>query len=236
VYKAHVQRAVKWVLEQGLTAIIDLHWVGPGTDVGQKEMPDGFSRTFWQEVADLYKGDGRVLFELYNEPYGIDVNTWRNGGGGFVGMQELYTIVRGRGANNHVLIGGRDYAYDLSHLSNSANAITGSNIVYVTHPYVFKTSPAPDQAYLNIANTYPVMATEFGDANVGGHYVGPNDCNVGAYTTPLSNFQSRGISWTGWAWYVEAETRCGFPTLIDRYDGTATTPPGNAIRAALGGP
>jgi hypothetical protein len=43
--------------------------------------------------------------------------------------------VRATGANNVVIIGGPNYAYDLSQIP--AYAVTGNNIVYNTHPYDF---------------------------------------------------------------------------------------------------
>jgi endoglucanase len=43
--------------------------------------------------------------------------------------------VRDTGANNVVIIGGLNYAYDLSGIANYA--IDGVNIMYNTHPYDF---------------------------------------------------------------------------------------------------
>ena len=43
-------------------------------------MADQNSVTFWAEVANKYKGDGRVIFELYNEPRDVTWEVWQNGG------------------------------------------------------------------------------------------------------------------------------------------------------------
>ena len=85
----------------------------------QQLMADTNSVTFWSEVAARYKDDGRVLFELYNEPHDV---TWTSGrtaarpasGWEAVGMQQLYDAVRAAGAENLVIIGGLDWAFDLS--------------------------------------------------------------------------------------------------------------------------
>jgi hypothetical protein len=101
-------------------------------------MPDANSVTFWSEVAARYRDDGRVMFELYNEPHDVSWSVWKSGGAasdGFqaVGMQQLHDTVRATGAQNLVIIGGLDWAYDLSGVP--ANRIDGYNIAYATHPY-----------------------------------------------------------------------------------------------------
>ena len=81
-------------------------------------MADTNSLTFWTEVATQYQGDGRVLFEMYNEPNDIPWSVWLTGGnfGGIhvAGMQAIYDAIRSAGANNVVIAGGLDWAYDLT--------------------------------------------------------------------------------------------------------------------------
>jgi len=208
VYKKYVNRAVNWVLEEGMAVILDLHWLDSMRR--QAAMPDGDSTAFWQDVARTYANDGRVVFELYNEPYPMNWGTWRTG------MQTLYNAVRGQNAQNLVLIGGDNYAYDLSGVG--ANPITGAvNVAYVTHPYVFKQSEKSFQdAFLTPAATLPVVATEFGNAGINGGTVG---CNPADYSGPLGNFRTAGMGWTGWAWIVDP-AGCSFPSLLSSYDGT----------------
>lgn len=54
--------------------ILDLHWLDSMRR--QAAMPDGDSTAFWQDVARTYANDGRVIFELYNEPYPMN---WARG-------------------------------------------------------------------------------------------------------------------------------------------------------------
>lgn len=210
-YKKYVARAVNWVLSEGMAVILDLHWIDPMQR--QAAMPNADSSAFWQDVAKTYKDDGRVVFELYNEPYPMNWATWRSG------MQTLYDAVRAQGANNLVLIGGDNYAYDLSGVA--ANPINNAvNAAFVTHPYVFKQSEKSFQdAFLTPAKTLPVVATEFGNAGINGGTVG---CNPADYSGPLSQFQSAGMGWTGWAWIVDP-SGCSFPSLLTSYDGTANS-------------
>jgi hypothetical protein len=225
-YQAYIDRAVQWTLQAGMDVIIDLHW--SGNPPNQQVMPDRNSITFWQQVAQKYKNDGRVIFELYNEPHPGTATVWRNGDGGdAAGMQQLYDAVRGTGANNLVLAGGMDFAYNLE-MVLPAMQLTGTNIAYVTHPYKFKTPPPP-QGYDGVTATFPVVATEFGDADISG--IGPKDCGTGPYTSNIADFDRLGVSWTAWAWVADPK-ECAFPTLIQRYDGTPT-PPGQVVFDAM---
>jgi hypothetical protein len=226
-YPATIDQAIQWAKAAGLDVILDLHWSDKGqlnTAAGQQIMADTNSVTFWTQVATKYKTDGRVMFELYNEPHDVSWDIWRNGGsaGGFqvAGMQQLYDTVRGAGADNLVIIGGLDWAYDLSGVP--ANRITGYNIVYATHPYAFFSTKQPanwDSGFGFLAATDPVIVTEFGT----------NDCSTSYYSSLVTYADQHKISWTAWAWYVGG---CGFPSVISDWNGTPNAP-GAILQAAL---
>ena len=187
-------------------------------------MADTHSLTFWQEVAARYKGDGRVFFELYNEPHDVPPDVWLSGGDvGFtvVGMQQLYDAVRAAGADNLVIVGGLDYAFDLSHVQSYP--VAGYNILYATHPYnTPERQPATWYGKFGyLADTNPVIATEFGDGN--------GSCSPDWDTQIIAYADARKMSWTAWAWFVGG---CNFPSLITDWTGT-TNPEGAVVKAAL---
>jgi hypothetical protein len=226
-YRQRVDEVVQWCKGAGMDVILDLHWSDRGNlsqYPGQQRMADQNSRTFWQSVADTYGDDGRVLFELYNEPHDVAWSVWRNGGDsgdGFqvVGMQELYDTVRDAGAENLVLIGGLDYAYDLSGVPD--HRVQGYNIVYTSHPYDFgnKQPGAWTDDWGFLADTDPIFVTEFGSF----------DCNP-SYAQQLINYaEQRGLSWSAWAWYPGG---CGFPALIENWSGTPSAT-GQVVKTAL---
>lgn len=166
------------------------------------------STTFWTQVATAFKSDNHVMFELYNEPTlgggspaASDWTTWQTN------MTALYNAVRGTGATEITIMGGLNWSYDLSGVTTYP--ITGTNIVYNTHPYANK-APSSDWPgkFGTLAATKPVIATEFGSY----------DC-TGTWTTSLLSYmEGLGMSWTAWGWY--AGGGCAFPSLISSYDGT----------------
>lgn len=227
-YPSAVAQAVSWARAAGLDVILDLHWSDRGDlsnpTPGQQRMPDANSVTFWREVAARWKDDGRVIFELYNEPHDVPWTVWRDGGpsgDGFTaaGMQQLYDAVRSVGAENLVLVGGLDWGYDLSGVP--AHRLRGYNIAYATHPYELPgKEPATWLAKWGfLTATDPVVLTELGSF----------DCST-AYTAQLVDYaESVGASWVGWAWYPGG---CSFPSMILDWKGLPSAP-GWVVRNAL---
>lgn len=238
-YQARVAENVAWAKAHGMAVILDLHWTTTGG--GQPCMADAQSLEFWTSVATAYAGDGQVMFELFNEPRDISWTEWKVGGtpyctphdnfpGGntpIVGYQDLYNAVRATGAHNIVIVGGLDWAYDLSQVP--IQRIDGYNIAYATHPYAIggvKSDPARfPGAFGSAAASVPVIATEFGTF----------DCST-PYVQEFLNFAAaNNISWTAWAWYVPyggQQALCEFPSIISSWDGTPTAV-GGVVQAAM---
>jgi hypothetical protein len=236
-YASTVDSVISWAEMAGMDVILDLHWSDQGVLGGcnpsngcQQLMPDANSQTFWSEVAARYLNDGRVMFELYNEPHDVPWNVWNAGGdtgAGWqaVGMQTLYNTVRATGANNLVLIGGLNWAYDLSGVP--ANRIKGYNIVYTTHPYGtpdgFTRPPSDwDRAWGSLTATDPVVATEFGVLN-------DTACTT-AYDSQVIQYADQHFAgWTAWAWFPGG---CTFPAIVTDWAGTPS-PTGSIVKPAL---
>jgi len=202
-YQNQVKRAINWYLEQKMDVILDLHYVGGS--------PGDAHATFWNTISkdDFFK-DGRIIYELYNEPTdSIDnIRKWANG---------VISTIRGNGAKNLILVSGTDWTYDLSGYVTSGVTDSGNATAYAVHPYIFK--PSPD-AWKDYCAKLPVVATEFGDANLEGqHTISPTQCVASVYSDYISAFEQIGMSWTSWAWIVD-EWGCGFPQIIQDWSGT----------------
>jgi aryl-phospho-beta-D-glucosidase BglC (GH1 family) len=217
-YAAEVARVVAAVEQAGMDVILDNHRTSTPYMVGA----DGV--VFWNEVATQYRNDPHVLFELLNEPHDISWDLWLNGGtapdGHIVhGMQELYNTVRATGATNLVVVGGLNWAYELSEIPT--HRVVGNNIVYATHPYDYpgKQPGDWDRAFGSLAKTDPIIATEFGNY----------DCSKGYYQSFVDFARAHNISWTAWAWFPGG---CGFPGIVTDWNGTPNAP-GEVVKAAL---
>src|SRR6266851_4866853 len=129
-YRKAISDYVALLNRTGLIVILDLHWTAADTAkaLGQAPMPNrDHTPQFWHQVALAFKGNNRVIFDLFNEPF-PDNNSdtpeawrcWRDGGTcrgmsfQAAGMQELVDSVRATGATNVILLGGIQYAARLS--------------------------------------------------------------------------------------------------------------------------
>ncbi len=229
-YRAIVDNIVDTCAMAHVYIDLDLHWsdcgtwVNEGGRLGQHNMPDRNSVTFWHDMATRYKNHPNVIFGLYNEPHDVSREVWHNGGMtddlppkwnrdqtriryDSVGMQKLFDAVRATGAQNLVTIAGLDWGYDLSGVLQSY-AITGTNYVYETHPYPNKKDW--DKCFGEVSRHYPVYLGEwgFGDRNSGG-------TNGLAYGQRLMDYaQAHGIQmWTAWDFSPYAG-----PTLIKNWN------------------
>lgn len=223
-YKQIIDAIIYHATENGMVTILDLHWTG--TD-GQTPMANKDSIRFWQEVADYYKNFGQVIFELYNEPYGISKDVWLNGGEGsdkqtYVGYQQLYDAVRSTGAKNPVIIAGLDYGYDLSFV-NKEFCVNGDNIIYCTHPYNDKGADnyqgpggSLDNNTKGILGYWPLIMTEFGN-NQTQAYQAPTTYQA-AYIQAINFCEQWGLSYTDYSWWVE-NGNPSFPCSIANWKG-----------------
>ncbi|MDJ0386191.1 cellulase family glycosylhydrolase [Streptomyces sp. G-G2] len=235
-----VKGLVGRVLANGMTPIVELHWTYgqyTGNSSGcadihascQKPMPDTqYSPAFWTSVANTFKNDRRVAFDLFNEPYpdrptpttAQAWSCWRDGGAcpgiGYdvAGMQDLVDAVRATGARNLVLVPGIAYSNDLSQwLTHSPSDPTGA-LAAAWHVYNFNTCASEacwDSTLAPVAARVPLVAGEIGE----------NTCGHAFIDRVMAWSDAHALSYLGWTWNTW-DCSSG-PALITSYDGTPTS-------------
>lgn len=216
-YKQIIDAIIYYATQNNMAVILDLHWTENGT---QSPMANRQSIQFWQEVATQYKNFGTVIFELFNEPFGISQDVWLNGDGvNYAGYQELYKAVRDTaGADNLVICNGLDYGYDVSFINDNFGII-GNNIIYGSHPYNDKGADnyqGPGGSLANnlkgIVNEYPFIFTEFGINT----QAGLNNYQE-IYQRNLNFLNNNKGNYNAFAWWAGDPL---FPSLIQDWQGT----------------
>lgn len=146
----------------GLYVILELHGYD-ANNLNEAQPDPNTTPGFWGQLATRFGGETHVLFDIWNEPHDVPWSTWKGN------AEAIIQAIRNAGANDTlVVVGGLDYAYDLSALSDPANRIQGLGpIIYSTHPYPLKSTPpsmAPewDVKFGNIAQIVPVIVGEYG--------------------------------------------------------------------------
>jgi endoglucanase len=241
---ANYQNAIKSYVHllnaNGLVAILDLHWTdgaytGPSSGcssaqaVCQKPMPDAAQAIpFWTSVANTFKGNDAVIFDLFNEPYasratGSTASGWRcwlHGGTcpgisyQVAGMQSMVDAVRSTGANNVIMLGGEEYANDLRQWLSHEPADPDHDLAASWHSYNFNTCSHRwcwNYQVAPVIAQVPVIAGEIGE----------NDCASG-YIDPLMRWlDSKSTSYLAWAWNADFNCSSG-PGLVTGYSGHPT--------------
>ncbi|MBA2391756.1 MAG: cellulase family glycosylhydrolase, partial [Ktedonobacteraceae bacterium] len=227
-YQSDIAGYVQRLNSNGIKAILDLHWTAPGSQKasGQLPMPDAdHAPAFWTSVANMFKGNGSVFFDLYNEPYTSSWSCWRNGSSGsnaspcndvgfaVAGMQTLVNAVRNTGASNVIMLGGLAYANNLTGWLANKPSDPDNNLAASLHIYNFNacnTISCLNSQVAPVAAQVPVIAGEMGE----------NDCAHGFIDTIMPWLDSHSIGYLGWSWSTYGCTTT--PSLISNYDGTPT--------------
>ncbi|MBA3943379.1 MAG: cellulase family glycosylhydrolase [Herpetosiphonaceae bacterium] len=224
-YQTAISNYVSLLNQNGLIAILDLHWNAPGStrSTGQQEMPDAdHAPDFWSSVANTFKSNSAVVFDLYNEPHDVSWQCWRDGGlcaqtgsttYNAAGMQSLVTTVRNTGATNLLMLGGLAYSNDLTQWLAYKPSDPQGNLVASWHVYNFNacsTTTCYDSQIAPVLQQVPLVAGEMGE----------NDCAHGFIDSVMSWLDAHSASYLGWAWDVQDCS--GFPALISDYNGTPT--------------
>lgn len=183
---------------------------------------------------------------VYNGPDAESWRCWRNGGCTVyaseqtspkgstgapvpvpykaVGMQQLYDTVRQHAPESIVLVGGLDWASDLSGIGKGYG-LSGTNIVYDIHVYTqwHNTIADWDRHFGFLTKTHPVSSTEFGSI----------DCTadvtkklIDYFDAPMGD-SARRISWTIWSWNSPGE--CSQPSIIADWNGTPLPDQGTVV-------
>lgn len=220
-YQSAIENYVAELNAAGMTAILDLHWNAPGSQLalGQQVMADAdHSPAFWTSVASAFRTNPNVIFDLYNEPHDISWSCWLNGcvtsaGWQAAGMQSLLNAVRVTGATQPVLAAGLNWAGDLSQwLANEPND-PDHQLAASVHIYNFSgcnTSSCWESTIAPVAAKVPVVSGEIGE----------NDCAQGFIDSYMAWADANGVSYLGWSWNT-ANCSSG-PALITSYSGTPT--------------
>jgi len=214
--------------------LLDLQWLDAQRIYGGDRnfvapLPNLESVTLWTTLADRYKDEPAVLYDIFTEPhdrlpddpyplnkedgttypsrqFAVTMAMWQPW------ARQLASAIRTQNARSLIFIPGVDWAYDLGGMPMDL-----SNAVYSTHVYSNKGTDWAD-AFGTLAETVPVFVGEVGGED------NPGDLD---FVSKLAAYlEQRGIGWAAWSWFND-------PLLVKRY---APTKFGALVRQQLAAP
>jgi len=173
-----LQREMGAALDNGMYVILDWHTIGwpdgyyepiekDWTDDPKDLYNSSFAlaKSFWDEVSARFGKDGRIIFELWNEPVrskkegDVETPQWDDLK---PYMVQLLQVVRAH-SQNVVLATGNEWAYDLRGIRK--NPLEGQNVAYCWHLYANTDDDDETEweKHLDgLQKVAPVMVTEWG--------------------------------------------------------------------------
>ena len=202
-----MDKGVKWAEELEMYVIIDWHSIG---NLNTEKFSNKMYNTtwdetikFWKTTAKRYKGNPTVaVYELFNEPTNeggklgeLSWGTWKPS------LEKIIDAVATIDDEKIFLVAGMNWGYFLNEVIE--NPVARKNVAYCTHPYPQKREkpwePQWEEDWGSVADTYPIIATEFGFMGAderGAHIPCISDESYGEAI--ISYFDKKGISYTVW--------------------------------------
>jgi aryl-phospho-beta-D-glucosidase BglC (GH1 family) len=215
-YLSEIDRVVSWAAQCGAYTLIDLQWLDADNPFGPNRqfvapLPNQYTLEFWNMLAQRYRDEPAVLFDLFNEPHDRAADDpyplWHPDGTQYpdwyrtVGMNEwqpwarqMIETIRAVRPDGPIWVSGVDWGYNLTGFP-----LEKLNLVYSTHVYRNKGDDW-DNAFGRLAFAAPVFAGEWGGE--------PGDVNWGRKLRKY--MEERGMGWTAWSWADK-------PKLVERY-------------------
>ncbi|MCU1232949.1 MAG: glycoside hydrolase, family 5 [Candidatus Solibacter sp.] len=215
-YLHAIDQVIDWAAALGAYTLLDLQWLDADTVYGTLNdsannpnhvapLPNPTTLDLWATLAERYREEPAVLFDLFNEPHDRlsddphplyligESGTPFESDSTLVSAAEwlpwaakLTAVIRQIHPDSLIFVSGVDWAFDISRIRLAA-----ANIVYSTHVYPNRPRRRWPAAFGNSAADVPVFVAEWGG--------GDDDLEWGNRFAAFLH-SSPVAGWTAWSW------------------------------------
>lgn len=194
--RAKINQIVDWTGQAGIYCIIDWHVLNPGNPNDRLSYAIDFFRT----MAQTHAGKKHVIYEICNEPNGVDWNTIK------AYADQVIPVIRQYDTQAIILVGTPQWCQRPQDVL--ANPLTGANaynVLYTFHYYAGSHYFQND--IRSVSGQLPLFASEWGTSSYtgdgGGDY---NNAQAWADLMAGQNPAGQKISWANWSFADKAES------------------------------
>lgn len=217
-YITAADSVIKWCRDNHIYVLFDGWHEG-----GQGQTAANFKSTVaaWSIMAERYKNQDHLLWEIFNEPHGVAWSAWVP-----MANQLIDTIMSKNPVSKVVVAGTANWCQQADVQTAKFNY---NKVIYSWHPYstvygsIGAATWGPKFGYIMTSGVAPIMATEWGFTSAS------DSANYG--TQLIQYLKGLGASWTGWIY----STDWG-PPMLKTINVTAATdvpnPGGNLMLKA----
>ena len=205
--------------ERGIYCLIDWHVLNPGDPNNDIDA----SKEFWDYMSKKHGAKDHVLFEICNEPNGVDWSVVKSY------AETIIPIIRKNDPNTIIIVGTPTWSQDVDKASQ--NKLSGDNIMYTLHFYAdTHKQDLRNAADVALSKNCPLFVTEFGTCNSSGN----SGFNVKESIEWFKWMKENNISWANWSFADKDETASLlFPNSCKKGKWTNYSESGRLIKWAL---
>ena len=203
-HKKDVEKGVELARLEDMYVIIDWHILSDGDPNAHLDE----AKLFFAEMAERYAGYDNVLYEICNEPNGVDWQAVR------AYAEQVVPVIREKDPGSVVIVGNPDWSKDLETVA--ADPLAFDNVLYTLHFY----SASHGQEYRDMTERVsraglPVFVTEFGVTSSSGGF--PRDLESADLWIDL--LERENISWCMWSFSAVSEPCSALRSGVLKYSG-----------------
>ena len=203
-HKQDIEKGVDLARDHDMYALIDWHILSDGDPNRYAED----AKSFFAEMAEKYRDYDNVLYEICNEPNGVDWPRVREY------AEQIIPVIRDRDPDSVIIVGNPDWSKDL--YTVAADPLDYDNILYTLHFY----SATHGQEFRDMTEAVsqqglPVFVSEFGVTAASGGL--PRDLESADLWIDL--LERENISYCLWSFSAASEACSAIRSGAHKYSG-----------------